>query len=316
MKPKILYIDPAHPYMEQELIALGYEIDKTNMTYSDLLPVAHQYTGYVVRSKFAIDKQLIDRSENLQFIARIGAGMENIDTEYAKTKNIHCLHSPEGNADAVAEFSIAQILNLLRHSQRANKEVKNGIWDRKNNMGFELSSQHIGIIGYGTMGKNIADKLSVFGCNILVHDKFKSNFGSKNIQEVSLQEIWEKADIVSLHINYLPENHHYVNESWLQSFHKNIYLINTSRGKILNTADLVQAIEKGKVKAAALDVLEYENIRLQNKAIEDWDNAMHYLAQSPKVILSPHIAGQTFEAMEKHARILVQKIKSEMLKIS
>ncbi len=313
MNPTVLFIDNPHPSMEKELRALGYDIEKKDISYSELATSAHKYVGYIIRSKFVIDQHIIDRSIHLQFIARIGAGMENIDVDYAKQKKIHCLNSPEGNADAVGEFVIATLLNLLRNIQKADTEVRNGIWDRKSNLGNELCHKTVGIIGYGNMGKNLAGKLKSFGCELLAHDKFKTGFGDEKVKEVSLKEIWKYADIVSLHINYLPENYYYVNKNWLQAFEKNIYLINTSRGKILHTADLANAIQQEKIKAAALDVLEYENIRLQNKPIEEWDDAMHFLARSPKVILSPHIAGQTFESSEKHVGILIEKIKKEVL---
>lgn len=315
MNKKILFIDNPHPSMEQELHALGFEIEKKDISYSELIAAAQQYTGYIIRSKFAIDQNLIDRSINLQFIARIGAGMENIDVEYANSKNIHCLNSPEGNADAVSEFVIGAIFNLFRNYQKIDTEVKAGIWDRKSNLGNELYGKTVGIIGYGNMGKNLAYKLSCFGCKLLVHDKFKTNFGNKTINEVSLEEIWKYADIVSLHINYLPENHYYANKDWFNAFQKKIYFINTARGKIVHTSDLVEAMKQGKIKAAALDVLEYEDIRLQNKPIEAWDESMHFLAKSSNVFLSPHIAGQTFESSEKHVKVLIEKIKKEVLKI-
>ncbi len=313
MRKKILLIDHPHPSMEEELNALGFLLDKKNISYQELLTIASDYYGYIIRSKFSIDKQLIDQSVNLKFIARIGAGMENIDTDYAKSKNILCLNSPEGNADAVGEFVIGSLLSLFRNIKKADSEVRNGIWDRQSNIGIELYKKTVGIIGYGNMGSCLAQKLQSLACEVLVYDKFKSNFGSQYIQEVALEEIQKKADIISIHINYTPENHYYINKEWLSGFQKNIYLINTSRGKILNTIDVVESLKNGKIIAAALDVLEYENIRLQNKPIEKWNEAMYFLAQSPNVILSPHIAGQTHEAHKKHAKVLIDKIKKEVL---
>jgi D-3-phosphoglycerate dehydrogenase len=306
---KILFIDNPHPSMEKELSKMGFLVDKKNISYPELLNIASDYYGYIIRSKFIIDKQLIDKSINLKFIARIGAGMENIDTDYAKTKNIICLNSPEGNADAVSEFVIGSLFNLLRYIKKSDNEVRHGIWDRQSNCGLELHTKTVGIIGYGNMGSRLADKLKALGCKVLVYDKFKKNFGNQYIQEVTLKEIQKEADIVSIHINYTDENHYYINKKWINGFRKNIYLVNTSRGKVLHTAELIETLKEGKVIAAALDVLEYENIRLQNKPMEEWDESMHFLAQSPNVLLSPHIAGQTYDAHEKHVKILVEKIK-------
>lgn len=313
MKGKILFIDFPHASMETELRALGYSCVKKDISYDELFNTAQDYVGYVIRSKFIIDKQMIDKSIHLRFIARIGAGMENIDTEYAKSKNIACLNSPEGNADAVGEYVIASLLSMLRNLKKADTEVRKGTWDRNTNRGIELNEKTVGIIGYGNMGKCVARKLSAFGCTLLAYDKFKSGFSDEYVKEVSLEEMQHAADIISIHINYLPENHYYVNGEWLEAFRKNIYFINTSRGKAVNTHDLVNALENGKITAAALDVLEYEDIHLINKPKENWDKDMHYLAQSDRVILTPHIAGQTFESSEKHVHVLIEKIKKEIL---
>ena len=308
MKGKILFIDNPHPEMQYRLDALGYECIKQAVSYDDLLQTANQYVGYVIRSRFAIDKALIDASSQLRFIARIGSGMENIDTEYADSKGIACLNSPEGNADAVGEYVIGALLCLFRNTKNADNQVRNGIWLRDENRGMEICGKTIGIIGYGNMGRALAKKLSGFDCTILVYDKYKKNFQEPHIQEVDLQTVQLHADIVSIHINYMEENHYFVNDDFINAFAKNIYLINTARGKVLSTDDLAKNLLNGKVKGAILDVLEYEDIRLQNKPIEEWDRAMHILAQCEDVILSPHIAGQTFESMTKHVEILIGKI--------
>ena len=309
MKGKILFIDNPHFSMQEKLEALGYECIKQSVSYEELLLTANQYAGYVIRSKFAIDKPLIDASSQLRFIARIGAGMENIDTEYADQQGIACLNSPEGNADAVGEYVIGTLLCLFRNTKTADEQVRNGIWLREENRGMEIAGKTVGIIGYGNMGKALAKKLSSFGCTVLVYDKYKKNFQEPHFQEVDLQTLQLHADIVSIHINYMEENHYFVNDDFINAFAKDIYLINTARGKVLSTEDLAKNLLNGKVKGAILDVLEYENIRLQNKSMEEWERAMHILAQCEDVILSPHIAGQTFEALTKHVDVLVEKIK-------
>ena len=309
-KGKILFIDNPHFSMQTELEALGYECVKQTVSYEELLQTANQYVGYVIRSRFAIDKRLIEASSALRFIARIGAGMENIDTEYANSKNIACLNSPEGNADAVGEYVIGSLLCLFRNTKSADNQVRNGIWLREENRGMEICGKTFGIIGYGNMGKALAKKLSGLGCTILVYDKYKRNFQEPYFQEVDLQTLQLHADIVSIHINYTEENHYFVNDDFINAFAKNIYLINTARGKVLSTEDLAKNLLNGKVKGAILDVLEYEDIRLQNKPMEEWDRAMHILSQCDDVILSPHIAGQTLESMTKHVEVLVEKIRA------
>jgi D-3-phosphoglycerate dehydrogenase len=309
MKGKILFIDNPHPSMQSRLEHLGYECIKQTVSYEELLQTANQYVGYVIRSKFAIDKTLIDASSALRFIARIGAGMENIDTEYAESKGIACLNSPEGNADAVGEYVIGALLCLFRNTKSTDNQVRSGIWLREENRGMEIYEKTFGIIGYGNMGKSLVKKLSGFGCRILVYDKFKKNFQNLHFEEVDLPYLQQNADIVSIHINYTEANHYFVNHDFINAFAKNIYLINTARGKVLSTEDLAKNLLSGKVKGAVLDVLEYEDIRLQNKPIEEWDRAMHILAQCDDVILSPHIAGQTFESLTKHVEVLVEKIK-------
>jgi D-3-phosphoglycerate dehydrogenase len=308
-KEKILFIDKMPAFMQSQLEKLGFECDNSNLSYELLLDTAHEYTGYIIRNKFVIDRILIDSSTQLKFIARIGAGMENIDTQYANKKNISCINSPEGNADAVAEYVIGSLLCLFRNTKRADSEVRKGIWLRNENTGIEICNKTIGIIGYGHMGKALAKKLSNFDCKILAYDKYKINYEDSYIKAVDLSILQQHADIVSIHINYLSENYHFVNNEFLANFTKNIYLVNTSRGKVLSTENLVDNLLSGKVKGAVLDVLEYENIHLQNKPIEEWEKAMHYLSNCDDVILSPHIAGQTIESITKHCEVIVSKIK-------
>ncbi|MFA7600210.1 MAG: NAD(P)-dependent oxidoreductase [Bacteroidales bacterium] len=308
MAKKILFIDAAHPELEKGLRDMGFSCIHADVSYETLLQTAPDYVGYVIRSKFALDRAILDQSTQLRFIARIGAGMENIDTAYAASKHIECLHSPEGNADAVGEYVIASTLLMLRKLPIADREVRQGIWDRESNRGMELHSKTFGIVGYGHMGEALAKKLSGFGCRVIAYDKYKSGFGDAYVEECSLSYLQKEADIVSIHINYMPENLYYIHKEWIEAFEKDIFLINSSRGKVLHTADLIQCLQSGKIRMAALDVLEYEDIRLRNRPKKAWDEAMRYIAGSDKVLLSPHIAGQTLESSMKHARILLGKI--------
>ena len=309
MERKVLFIDETAPRMDTELRQLGYECEHRTLDYDTLLPIASEYEGYIIRSRFAIDRKLLDASTRLRFIARVGAGMENIDVTYAESRGIRCLNSPEGNADAVAEYAIGGILNMLRQYGRMDTEVRNGIWQRESNRGYELHRHCVGLLGYGTMGRTMARKLSGFGCRVIVHDKYLEHYGDRYAEAVSLEQLQAETDILSIHINYIPENFHYIGRDFLNGFAKNICLINTSRGKSLCTDGLVSCLESGKVRMATLDVLEYEDIRLKNKPMEAWDDAMRYLAASDRVFLSPHVAGQTFESLEKHVDVLIDKIK-------
>ena len=309
MEKRILFIDAAPPQMDAELTRMGFRCDHQKMEYDELLPVAAQYTGFVIRSRFAIDRKMIDAAASLRFIARIGAGMENIDTAYAEAKGIRCLNSPEGNADAVAEYAIGSILNMLRQFGKMDREVRQGIWQREANRGHELHRQTVGILGYGTMGRTLARKLSGFGCRVICHDKYLENYGDAWAEAVDLDTFRQETDILSIHINYLPENFHYINAEFLQGFAKDLLLVNTSRGKCLDAAGLVQCLRQGKVRMASLDVLEYENIRLQIPEKEHWEDALRDLAASERVFLSPHVAGQTYESLEKHVDVLMGKIR-------
>lgn len=271
----------------------------------ELLP---QYDGIVIRSRFRITKELIDSAPRLRCIGRVGAGMENIDVAYAESKGIACLHAPEGNRDAVAEHAMGMLLSLLNHLKRADNEVRSGIWKRAENRGHEIKDKTVGIIGYGNMGSAFAQRLTGFGCRILAHDKYRQGFGDDKVQEASLEEIWQQADIISLHLPLTEETTYYVNEAFISRCKKNIYLINTARGKCLDTAALVRHLQSGKVKGACLDVLEYESASFENLDASQFPEPMQYLVKNDKVVLSPHIAGWTHESNYKMSRVIAEKI--------
>lgn len=267
------------------------------------------YHGVVIRSRFKIDKNFLDKAANLQFIARVGAGLESIDCDYAATKNIRLIAAPEGNRNAVAEHALGMLLSLFNKLNQADQEIRSGHWNREKNRGHELDGKTVGIIGYGNMGKSFAKKLRGFDVEVLCYDILE-NVGDANARQVSLQELQEKADVLSLHIPWTPETDKLVNTAFINAFAKPFWLINTSRGKNVVTADLVEALKSDKILGAGLDVLEYEKLSFETLFEEDKvPDAFQYLLESDKVILSPHIAGWTFESHEKLAQTIVDKIK-------
>lgn len=308
---RILFIDSNHNLLHETLQQAGHTCDLNyTWTKEEIENNIHLYDGVVIRSKLKITKELIDKAVNLKFIARAGAGMENIDVAYAKSKGIKCLCAPEGNRDAVSEQAIGMLLSLFNNLNRADKEVREGKWIREENRGVELMGKTVGIIGYGNMGSAFAERLKGFGVNVLVYDKYKNNFGNDFIKETTLEEIFKTADVLSLHTPLTDETNYLINDSFINKFSKNIYIINTARGKCLNTADLVKNLKSGKVLGACLDVLEYEMISFEALSTNELPEAFQYLIQSDKVILSPHIAGWTHESNQKIARILAEKILS------
>lgn len=309
MTGKILFLDTVHEVLQKNLEKDGYicEQDYT-CSKQELEGKIHQYTGLVLRSRFILDRTLLIKAVNLKFIARSGSGMENIDVEFARSKNIHCFNSPEGNRDAVGEHAIGMLLALLNNIITGNRQVKQGIWLREENRGIELGNKTIGIIGYGNTGSAFAQKLSGFGCRILAYDKFKKDFGNSLVKETTLQNIFAEADILSLHIPLSEENLHFVNEAFLISFAKPIYLINTSRGEVLQTSALVNCLKSGKVLGACLDVLEYESKSFENLKAVQLPEDFNYLVESEKVILTPHVAGWTVESYRKLSEYLYEKI--------
>ncbi|GAB4453914.1 MAG: 2-hydroxyacid dehydrogenase [Bacteroidia bacterium] len=304
-KYKAVWLEEMHPSLQEILLKNNVSV-LIAKNESELFELLNDSDILIVRSK-KVDKHLIDNAPKLKIIGRAGSGMENIDVKYAQSKSIICLNSPEGNRDAVGEHALGMLLMLLNHLKKADNEVRQNIWDRKNNWGFEIKGSNVGIIGYGNTGSAFARKLSGFECNIFVYDKYKSDIKDSWVQKVELEEIFENADIVSLHLPLNDETLYYADEAFFERFRKSIYFINTSRGKILKTSALVNALKSGKVKVACLDVLEYEDTNFENmnaQYSEDFD----YLKKSDKVILTPHIAGWTHQSYEKICRIIGEKI--------
>ena len=306
---KILHIDSNHPLLWEQLEQAGFqnEADFTS-SKAEIEEKIHEYHGIVIRSRFKIDKTFIDKAVNLKFIARVGAGLESIDCEYAEAKNIHLIAAPEGNRNAVGEHALGMLLSLMNKLNRADKLVREGKWIREGNRGYELEGKTIGIIGYGNMGKSFAKKLKGFDVTVLCYD-IQDNVSDENAKQVSLTELQQKSDVLSLHIPWTPETDKMINSEFINQFAKPFWFINTSRGKNVITDDLVDALQSGKVLGAGLDVLEYEKLSFENLFIDtEKPKAFEFLLQAENVLLTPHIAGWTFESHEKLAQTIVDKI--------
>ena len=303
---KILQLDKNHPLISEQLTAKGFVVEEDHSsTYDEVLEKIIDYQGIIIRSRIPLDKNFLTKASHLKFIARVGAGMENIDIETAEKFGIKLINSPEGNRDSVAEHVVGMLLILMNRLFIASNEVKNGIWKREENRGDELLGKTFGIIGYGNMGKATAKRLSGFGVKVIFHD-ILPNLSDEFATQVSLEELQKRADILSLHIPLTDETHYLVDEEFISKMEKNFYFVNTARGKNLKTKALVEAIESGKVLGACLDVLEYEKSSFENLEIENQD--LKYLLDSEKVIVTPHIGGWTYQSKEKLAQVIVDKI--------
>jgi D-3-phosphoglycerate dehydrogenase len=306
---KVAFIDSVHPVLETELKKNGYQCDDFfHPSKEELKIIIRDYDGIVIRSRFRMDEDFLQHAVNLKFIARSGAGMENIDLEYCKKRNINCFNSPEGNADAVGEHAVAMLLSLFNNIIRADAEVRKGIWEREGNRGYELEGKTVGIIGFGNMGTAFAKKLRGFDCEILAYDKYKTNYALEYVKEVSLEKLMKESDIISLHLPINSETNYFINAEFIQKMNKPFYLINTARGKNVNTKDLMEAMKSGKIMGACLDVLEYELASFEKLDISQLPEPFQYLVKSDRVVLSPHVAGWTFESYRKLSSFLAEKI--------
>ncbi len=318
MKPgkvkKILFVDDTHPVLKEELSLMGFLCDDfTGNNAEDCTKIIGEYFGAVIRSGITFDSEMLKAAKNLRFIARVGAGMESIDVEYARARGIECFNSPEGNRDAVAEHALGMLLSLLNHLNRADREVRSGIWRREANRGVEIKGKTVGIIGYGNMGGAFAQRMKGFGCTVLAYDKYKTGFGDNFVTECDMNRIFAETDILCLHVPLTHETHYLVDKEYLSRFRNNIWLINTSRGPVVDTAGLVSALKSGKVQGAALDVLEYEKSSFEAMDALSFPEPLKYLAIAENVILSPHIAGWTIESKYKLAKVLADKIRERFI---
>ncbi|MBK9291499.1 MAG: hypothetical protein IPM52_07725 [Bacteroidetes bacterium] len=312
LKPKVLFADTAHPSLTDLLEAQGFQCVGLgpDQGYNDCLEAIHDCVGLIIRSRFPVDQHLLDAAGQLRFIGRVGAGMENIDVEYAQAKGVICLNAPEGNRDAVAEQAIGMLLMLFNNLLRADSEVRQGIWRREANRGIEIGGKTIAIIGYGNTGGAFARKLSGFEARVLAYDKYKTGFSDSFVQETGMERVFAEADVLSLHVPLTDETRYLVNYDYLKQFRKPVYLINTSRGPVVHTASLLRAMDEGLVKGACLDVLEFEETSFESLKTGHWPEAFSQLVRRGNVVLSPHIAGWTHESNIKMAAILAQKIEA------
>lgn len=309
MKKIVLFLDKPHPYLPEQLERLGYECRHAYTESQEALqPVLSACTGIILRSRFTLDRAFLESCPGLQFIARMGIGLEHIDLAYAKSRGIAVLNSPEGSRDTVAEQTLGMMLSLLNNINKADREIRQGRWYRKANHSYELRHRTVGIIGYGNIGSAVAQRLNCFGCHVLAYDKYRYNYGSALAEEASLEQLQAEADVVTVHIPYSEENHHFIKEPLLQGFAKPIFLLNTARGLVLDTAALVRQLESGQVLGAALDVLEYEEQSFNTLELDTLPEPFQYLRRAENVILTPHTAGLSREVMGAHARVLVEKI--------
>ena len=304
--PKIIHLDENHELLKNELEKLGFK------NYFDLISTKKElekkiweYQGIILRSRIEIDKRFIDSCKNLKFIARVGSGLENIDTDYAKKKNIEIISAAEGNANAVGEHALGMLLSLLNKIIKSNNEINQNIWEREQNRGIELDGKTIGIIGYGNTGKSLAKKLSGFNVRVLCNDIIE-DVSDKYATQVNISEIMKSCDIVSLHTNLNDSSFHLINKHFINNCKKSFFLINTSRGECLKTSDIVDGIKTGKILGACLDVIENESKSFEFLNI---NSDFEYLKKSEKVVLSPHIAGWSIESKLKLAQVVLEKIK-------
>ena len=308
---KILHIDSNHNQLLNQLNDLGFtNHEDYTASKEEIEAKISDYDGIIIRSRFTIDKQFLDAAVNLKFIGRVGAGLENIDCEYAEKKGVYLISAPEGNRNAVGEHSLGMLLSLFNKLNKADNEVRQGKWLREDNRGLELDGKTVGLIGYGNMGKAFAKKLRGFEVDVLCYD-IKANVEDENCRQAPLEELQERVDVLSLHTPQTELTINMVNSEFINNFRKPFWLINTARGKSVVTEDLVNALKSGKILGAGLDVLEYEKASFESLFNSALPEAFEYLINADNVLLTPHVAGWTVESKEKLAQTIVDKIKAK-----
>ena len=308
-KKLIIHVDKNHPILIEGLKNLGYKNDEYyNSDLNKILDIVNNYNGLVIRSRFKIDKAFIDKAKNLDFIARVGSGTENIDICYANSKNISIINAPEGNKDAVGEHALGMLLSLTKNIHRANEAIKKGIWEREKFRGHEINGKTIGIIGYGNMGKSFANKLKGFNCKVICYD-IRKNKGDMYSKQVNLNKLRNESEIISLHVPYDLSTKNMINIDFINKMKNPFWLINTSRGGVINTNDVIESLKSKKILGAGLDVLEYESLSFES-IFQNNNSSLNYLLNAENVILSPHIAGWTYESHKKLAKVILDKIKN------
>ncbi|SFN37401.1 D-3-phosphoglycerate dehydrogenase [Algoriella xinjiangensis] len=308
MPYKILAIDSNHECLNTGLRDAGFIVDEDYTSSKEIIEQKiADYDGMIVRSRFPIDKDFLTKATNLKFIGRVGAGLENIDEDFAANRGIILFNSPEGNRDSVGEHAIGMLLILMHHLRRADNEVRNGIWKREENRGDELKGKTVGIIGYGNMGNAFAKRLQGFDVDVICYD-ILPNKSNQYATQVSLTEFFQRAEVVSLHTPQTPETSKMINAEFIANFQHSFYFVNTARGKSVVTKDLVEAMKSGKILGAALDVLEFEKSSFEKLIVSELPDEFQYLIQADNVVLAPHIAGWTHQSKIKLAEFIKDKI--------
>lgn len=313
---KILHVDTNHPLIIEQFTDLGFQNDEDyTSSKEEIENKIHDYDGLIIRSRFAIDADFLDKATNLKFIGRLGAGLENIDVRYARSKGIYLAAAPEGNRNAVGEHTLGMLLSLFNKLNVANSEVKNGKWDREGNRGLELEGKVVGIVGYGNMGKAFAKKLKGFDVDEVICYDIQGGVEDDNARQVGILELQQRTDVLSLHVPQTERTIGMVNTEFISKFHNPFWILNTARGKCIKTSDLVEALKSGKILGAGLDVLEYEKSSFENmfktNENEKLPEDFQYLTKAENVLLTPHVAGWTVESKVKLAQTIVDKIKAK-----
>ncbi|WP_256003617.1 2-hydroxyacid dehydrogenase [Pedobacter deserti] len=303
-KGKILIVDDLHPVFKQRAEDMGYVVDdEPQITRAETVARIPDYEGIAVRTKFKIDQEIFDRGRKLKFVARAGAGLDNIDVKIAQARGIKLLAANEGNMDAVGEHALGMLLAMMNNFRKADMEIRQGVWDREGNRGYELKGKTVGIIGYGHMGQSFARRLSGFGVQVIAYDKYKTAFSDEYAREVSMEEIVKHSDVLSLHIPLTAETRQMVDDEYFFHFRKPIFFINTARGEIVSIQSVLNALKSGKVIGAGLDVLQTE--KFPGLAQQDWYSE---LISNDRVLLTPHVGGWTFESYRKISEVLAEKL--------
>jgi len=305
----VLFVDSTHSLLPEKLSSAGFTIlYKPGISREEFISILPLIYGIIIRSRFILNSDILKSGAKLKFIGRVGSGMENIDTSYCQQAGIQCFNSPEGNRQAVAEHCLGMLLNLTKKISKSNSEVHQNIWEREGNRGIELTGKTIGIIGFGNTGSSFAKTLQGFDLEILAYDKYKTGFGQGNVKEASMKELFQHCDVLSLHVPYTKETHYMVDQSFLSNFRKNILLLNTSRGSVVDTSALSEALQTGKLLGAGLDVLEYEDYSFEGFFVRALPRPFEILKEHPQVVITPHIGGWTQESNVKLSVILADKI--------